>query len=155
VLLLHESGHLLAGLAVGMRIREVVVGPVCVFPRAGTLGVRFLNPMIWHSGHVLFAPTESQDLRRRVLIVVSCGLLARLVGCVLCLVLAYLCNEAAASTGPPRPGTFWIRMLIPRTHASIWLSVLAALNLLVVLTSLIPTEGRTIPSDGAQLLDLL
>src|SRR5262245_3626046 len=47
VLLLHESGHLLAGLAVGMRIREVVVGPVCVFPRAGTLGVRFLNPMIW------------------------------------------------------------------------------------------------------------
>src|SRR5262245_51004708 len=60
----HEAGHLVAALAARLRVVEFVVGPVAVVRSKGALGVRFLNPLIWHVGHIRAFTTDARDLRR-------------------------------------------------------------------------------------------
>jgi hypothetical protein len=148
----HELGHLIAARAARLRVVEFVVGPLAFVRRKGALRVRFLNPMIWHFGHVLVSPTDARGLRRRMGLVLVGGPVASLLVGGVCLVLAYHLNEP---TGPQRSLPFWPRVLLPGTHASTWLNVAALLNLLQGIANLIPGDYRHWASDGAQLQELL
>jgi hypothetical protein len=143
----HESGHLLAGLAVGFRPRLVIIGPLKIVREGGALCARLNRSLV--PGLVRALPADARDLRRRLAVYVSGGPLANLVLGVLCLVLALLAHRTSTAS-------------TTRSRIGIWLGMIGLCNLVLFLGTIIrflaavlPFRSRGLRSDGAQLLDLL
>ncbi|HEV3117590.1 MAG TPA: hypothetical protein VGY58_11080 [Gemmataceae bacterium] len=151
----HESGHVVGGLAAGLRIRRFVVGPVDVFRRK-SFHVRLINPpSLLLLGWVEVAPGYTDVPRSRALLFAAGGVLANFGMAMLCLGLAYSLNEPNLPTGPARRASFAHRLLVPHNQAAAWLGIAFLMNLCFSLGNVIPMRGRGLSSDGYQILELL
>jgi hypothetical protein len=143
----HESGHLLAGLAVGFRPWLVIIGPLKIVRQGAALRVRLNMSLV--PGLVRAFPTDARDLRRRLAVYVSGGPLADLFLGVLCLGMALVADRTSTAT-------------TTRSRMSLWLGMIGLCSLVLFLGTIIrflaaalPFRSRGPRSDGAQLLDLL
>jgi hypothetical protein len=143
----HESGHLLAGLAVGFRPWLVMIGPLKIVREGATLRVRLNRSLV--PGLVRALPTDARDLRRRLAVYISGGPLASLLLGVLCLGLAIVANRTSTAI------TTWRQM-------GFWLGMIGLSSLILFLGTIIRFLAAALPfgssgprSDGAQLFDLL
>jgi hypothetical protein len=143
----HESGHLLAGMAVGFRPWLVIIGPLKIVREDATLRVRLNRSLV--PGMVRSFPTHAHDLRQRLAVYVSGGPLANLLLGVLCLGLAVVANRIPTD-------------ITTRSQISSWLGIVGLCSLVLFLGTIIrflsaalPLRSRGPRSDGAQLFDLL
>jgi hypothetical protein len=143
----HESGHLVAGLAVGFRPWLVIIGPLKIVREGAALRARLNRSLV--PGLVRALPADARNLRRRLAVYVSGGPLANLFLGVLCLVLALLADHTSTAT-------------TTRSRMGIWLGMIGLCSLVLFLGTIIrflaaalPFRSRGLRSDGAQLLDLL
>jgi Peptidase family M50 len=150
----HELGHLLAALAVRMRVDRVVIGPLTFVRDVG----RFRLRITWRSttvGYVAARPTDVRDIRRRMFLFISAGPLVNLMVGSLLLWAAIHGNES--SLVPRRFGvvTPTILLWMPQSHPIAWLDFAAVMNLMLFVASLIPGTAGGLTTDGGQLLALL
>ena len=146
LIVVHESGHLLAGLAVGFRPWLVIIGPLKIVREGATLRVRLNRSLV--PGLVRALPTDARDLRRRLAVYVSGGPLASLLLGVLCLGLAIVANRTAAPNTARSQLNFWLGMI------GLSSLVLFLGTLIRFLAAALPFRSRGPRSDGAQLFDL-
>ena len=64
-ILLHELGHLVAGLAVGFEFRRILVGPVMFTRESRGYRLRFVTNRLFAGGYVFMVPRQPVDLPRR------------------------------------------------------------------------------------------
>lgn len=133
-LLLHELGHLSAGLAQGFRFTLFAAGPLWIGRRGERLSVALnRSPLLW-GGIAATMPTTRAALRRRFALVVGAGPVASLA--------ASLAAFAALPLAPGRGATF--------------VSALAWSSLFVFLATAQPFgAGGGLGSDGGRLAALL
>lgn len=133
VLSFHEAGHILGGKLVGFRFLLFVVGPVKLYAAEG--GVRFgINRSLAMAGGLGgAAPTDSRNLRRRMMLYVAGGPVASLV-------LAALSFGVALVASPSVGLVFGITSLT---------------SLFVGVVTLVPSKFGGFVSDGSRLLMLL
>jgi hypothetical protein len=130
-ILIHESGHYLAGAALGQCCRRFVIGPVELARRAGAWTVRWIG--IRRAGLVDFVPSTFVRFRRRRAICVAGGPVASLLAG---LVFALLSFHAQTSS------LFWIW-----SYSVQWS--------LVGLLGLLPMRRGDARSDGYLLWELI
>ena len=75
-LLVHESGHLLAGLMVGFRVDHMRLGPLLFRPPLRVSVQR--HNLFGHAAHALMVPSSSEGLRHKMLVFVLGGVSANL-----------------------------------------------------------------------------
>src|SRR5712692_8103356 len=132
IIVIHELGHLFAGLAVGFRANFVVVYPLR-FTRTNTGWAVRREKLLSISGAASMLPQNLEHLRARLIIYVLGGPVANLL-------------------------TFLIlRMYIPNVaqapNTAVWyLDFLANMSLLIGAVNLLPFQARGFQSDGGRLL---
>lgn len=139
VVVLHEGGHLLAGLALGMKVIYVAIGPA---EWSNSLGRRKLRiqaaSQAWFRGQTLVAPKYIQRFRQRKILQVAAGPFVSIATGMIAAVAVMM------SLGSPWQGS-WLIM-----------SRFATISLAVGIFNLIPFRiGSTGYSDGAKLLQLI
>jgi Zn-dependent protease len=139
VVVLHEGGHLLAGVALGMKVIFVAIGPV---EWSNSLGRRKLRMQVafqsWFRGQTLVAPKYIQRFRERKMLQVAAG------PCVSIATGLVAAIAVMMSLGNPWQGSWLI------------LSRFATISLAVGIFNLIPFRiGSSGYSDGAKLLQLI
>jgi hypothetical protein len=130
-ILIHESGHYLAGVALGQCCRRIVIGPVELARRAGRWSLRWIA--IQRAGLVDFVPSTFVHFRMRRAICVAGGPVASLLAG---LVFVALSLHAATSS------LFWIW-----SYSVQWS--------LVGLLGLLPVRRGDARSDGHLLWELI
>ena len=75
-ILLHELGHLVAGLAVGFEFRRMLVGPLLLTKELRGFRFSFVGNRLLAGGHVFMVPRSMEHLRRDFAIFVAGGPLA-------------------------------------------------------------------------------
>lgn len=139
VVVLHEGGHLLAGLALGMKVIFVAIGPV---EWSNSLGRRKLRIQAafqsWFRGQTLVAPKYIQRFHERKILQVAAGPFVSIATGMIAAIAVTLC------LGSPWQGS-WLIM-----------SRFATISLGVGIFNLIPFRiGSSGYSDGAKLLQLI
>jgi hypothetical protein len=138
VLAIHEAGHAVAGLAVGMRLIGFIVGP---FRWSYTYGSwKFLfrgSGLLAFAGQTMVAPSSMSDFRRRKVIQVAAGPIASL--------LAGLIAVIGVFTARGTPWEGWWAIL----------AIFADITTLVGLLNVVPFGNKAMYSDGAKLYQLL
>jgi hypothetical protein len=137
----HELGHLLAGLAARFRPWLVVVAPFRVYRHKTGYRWGLNRPLFRPVGLVAAVPLDDRHLRRRLALFIAGGPAASLLLAAACLAGALLVDDLA-----PRP---------PRTVPAWWLASAAFANLCSFGFALLPARSHGMPTDGAQLLDLM
>jgi len=72
-ILLHELGHLAAGLSVGFTFRQMAVGPLVILREAGGLRFRFAGTRLLGGGLVAMLPESTDGLRSKFLRFIAGG----------------------------------------------------------------------------------
>jgi hypothetical protein len=151
----HESGHLLAALAVRFRPCAVQVGPLRIVREAGHFRLRLdrrnLSPT---GGFVVVLPAVGGRLRGRMAFVDAAGPLTSLLVGASCLALLVALNPS-----PPMPARWAVRWDIAKHFllhdaVSCGLCIASFWNLGLAFGSLVPARGKRWLSDGGQLLSL-
>ncbi len=65
--LLHELGHLAAGLAAGFAFRQFTVGPLVIYTENGGTRLQFVTARLFGGGQVMMVPESTENLRRKFL----------------------------------------------------------------------------------------
>ncbi len=131
----HELGHLLGGMAAGLRPLLFMVGPLRVEREGERFRVKLSFKGALFGGLAACAPTDTVDLRRRTLWLIAGGPLASLAMGVLLLGLRPLLDAAPL--------------------ADTLLVVGGMISLLIGVTSAIPSSAAGFYSDGARIIRLV
>ena len=135
---IHELGHALVGLSVGMKLRSFVLGPFHWFIRDGRWNFQF-HPagIISAEGVTGVVPTDPDQSRWSLISMIAAGPLANL--------LTGLVALAAALAAPGRP------------YAPAWESLFffATVSLITFASNLLPIRGERLYSDGARIYQVL
>lgn len=130
--LIHEGGHVLAGLRQGFRFVLMTAGPIRLGIEDGKLRVRYNDqPAMW-GGLALMVPTGLERFHERARWLVAGGPLASVT-------LALVAGTLA---------------VVFDGHLRFWMVVIAAMSGAIALATMIPNEIGGYASDGAQLLAL-
>ncbi|HMC88172.1 MAG TPA: M50 family metallopeptidase [Gemmataceae bacterium] len=157
VVTIHECGHVLAALVTGFRLSQITIGPWQLVREGRRLRPRLNRSLGRPVAFVQAAPINDRNLRRRVALYVSGGILANVVTGAACLLLAEWLNRVTQPPDIPRQPAAWrtVALLMPRSLGVASLNVAAILTLGVALQNLVPVQRRGHASDGTKLLDLL
>jgi hypothetical protein len=139
-LAVHELGHALAAMGVGVRLIHMGVGFLFIERRLRGVRVRLRSPVAGTSGSVMAIPDPSRSVRRQMLWICSAGPLANALAAALCLALG-------------RPDLWTLKPLFMPwmdPGRALWLA-LGAFNGTLALCSLIPARVP-LPTDGLQFL---
>jgi hypothetical protein len=118
--IIHEAGHLLAALALGLRVFSFHVGRAGIRRQGKGFQLQWIpRPPV--PGAVVAFPKEVRFWRGREAIFITGGSLASLIAAVLCFLGAYRINEGVVVSFPG-PISTWNKILVPRTHGTIWLA---------------------------------
>jgi hypothetical protein len=155
---LHECGHLLAGLAGKFRIHLFKVGPLVITKEGRTIRWRFQRLPHLAYACVSAVPTAGPGLRRRMALFAAGGPLMTLLAAVLCLSMGSIFLRLASSAiaqadQDPSPEEF--SLWLSRMEWGCWLRIAGLLNLYSLIANLIPSRLAGRPNDGALLLALL
>ena len=135
---IHELGHALVGLSLGMKLRSFVLGPFHWFIRDGRWNFQF-HPagIISAEGVTGVVPTDPDQSRWSLVSMIAAGPLANL--------LTGLIALAAALTAPGRP------------YEPAWefLFFFATVSLVTCAANLLPIRGERLYSDGARIYQIL
>ena len=126
-ILLHELGHLAAGLGVGWAFRQFAVGPFVIAREAGGLRFRFATARLLGGGQVAMLPESTDRLRSRFLQFIAAGPSVTLL-------------------------LFAVPLALPRT---LFTNCLLFVNLLIAVSSLIPYTINGRSTDAKLILGLL
>lgn len=138
IVLVHEFGHAVTGLALGMKLRAFIVGPFQWRIREGKWKFRFQPGHFFSTGGATaVVPTNPQQSHREQLCMIAAGPFASL--------LLGLISLWAALSAPGHP---W-------EQAWLFLSCVGTLSLLVGVLNLVPFQSGSAYSDGAQIYQLL
>jgi hypothetical protein len=131
VLVIHESGHLVAGLCAGFEFNSMRIGPLEIHrPFRISLSREMKGqPRGWSSGWVQFVPASAENLRWRALAMILAGPAANLLSAAIVLLLPY-----------------------SKGFASVFFIFFSALTGLL---NLVPMQGRIALSDGSRIWMLL
>jgi hypothetical protein len=151
--IIHEGGHLLAALALGLRVFSFRVGRVEILDQGKGFQVRWIARPRIPVGWVEAFPRDGGFRRGRIAIFIMGGSLASLLAGVLCFLGVYRINETVVVSYPV-PVSTWNKILIPRTQGASWLSWGGLMNFEFLFGLLIPIRRKRYWSDGALLLDL-
>jgi Peptidase family M50 len=151
----HELGHALVGRAAGLPFQRLAAGPLTVVYEGGRLRGRLWAAWPIPSGYVLFSGTGRS--RAGTAAMVAAGPLVNLLIAAACLFAAGLLNP------PPAPTAFladaWppveLALLAPRSLATTALNLCGLLSFFYGAGTLIPGRRGVMPTDGAQLVDLV
>jgi hypothetical protein len=132
-LVVHEVGHLIGGWLVGFRFSFVTVGPLKIAREGGKIRLGFLNARSLPPGMAASRPTDSRDLRRRMVIMIAGGPAASLL-------LALLSLEGI--------------LLLGHTWLGIESLATTIYSFVFFILTIVPCHSRGMASDGAQLLVL-
>jgi peptidase M50-like protein len=111
----HELGHIVAGLVFGMRFRGVLIGPFVL--QRSRIGWRFRLTRFWVRGHTYMSLPKVRNMRRRLFALVLGGPLSSLV-----------CGAAALIVGEvlqARSETSWVGVLELFGVYSIFIGIIA------------------------------
>ncbi len=136
--LIHECGHVAVGLALGMKLRVFVIGPLEWKMRGGKWEFHFdLKALLSNGGKAGVVPVDAKFARWRMAAMIAGGPGINLFSAAIFLVLAsrYADQKATALPG--------------------FLALLGAASLWAFVFNLIPQRTRTNYSDGAQIYQLL
>ncbi len=135
---IHELGHALVGLSLGMKLRSFVLGPFHWFTRDGRWNFQF-HPagIISAEGVTGVVPTDPDQSRWSLISMIAAGPLANL--------LTGLVALAAALAAPGRP------------YEPAWDSLffIATVSLVTFASNLLPIRGDRLYSDGARIYQVL
>lgn len=138
VVLLHELGHAVAGLALGMKLRAFVVGPFQWRMFEGRWGFKFRPAGFFSAGGATaLVPTDPRQPASDRVCMIAAGPFISLASGVLAL--------CAAFTAPGQP---W-------EPAWFLLACLGTASVLVGLLNLVPFQTKSNYSDGAQISQIL
>ena len=138
VIVVHECGHAVAGMALGMKLQAFIVGPFQLRVREGTWTAQFLPRKIFDLGGATgVVSTSRENFRASRVCMIAAGPFASL--------FFGLLTFAAAITAP---NSGW------EADLSL-LSSMATLSLLVFVLNLIPIRSKGSYSDGAQIYQIL
>jgi len=135
VLLLHECGHVLAGLLQRCRFELLIVGPLKIAREHDKIRVGLNKSLALAGGIAATSPRDMSHMRRRFIIIVLGGPLASLIWACLFWVVALCFPET----------TPW-RTFLPLT---------SLLSLLILLVTALPLPMGTFYTDGARVLMLI
>jgi hypothetical protein len=142
IVLVHESGHLIAGVAARLRPCLFIVGPFMLERLETGWRARFNTVFPLTGGMVGCLPRRSESLRQRMFVLVAGGPAASFVLGVGGLVLVrYLYHPGRMAGGAAIAFTLALTVAVG--------------SLAVGLIALVPGQGHGFPSDGARLLALL
>jgi hypothetical protein len=137
IVLLHELGHTLTGLALGMKLRAFIIGPFQWHMREGKWEFQFRpTSFLSTGGATALVPADPHQPLWRDICMIAAGPLTSLISGLL---------------------TFWAALNSPRSPwESIWflLASVATLSLLAGLLNLVPFQTGLNYSDGAHLYQL-
>jgi hypothetical protein len=153
--IIHELAHLLAALALDLRIIFFRLGPVAILRAAKGFKLQRTSGAPRMLGGVAALPKGGRISRWRMVIFVVAGSVANLMVATLCFWGVYWLNEATILLYPSRPLTFWNKILVPRSQAASCLSIAGLMNLICFIEILVPARRKGVSSDAARLLDLL
>ncbi|HEU4983752.1 MAG TPA: M50 family metallopeptidase, partial [Acidobacteriaceae bacterium] len=138
VVLLHELGHAITGLALGMKLRAFIVGPFQWRISDGKWGFKF-SPAGFFSagGATALVPTNPRQPPSEKVCMIAAGPFASVASGILALCAAFIA-----------PGQPW-------EPAWLLLACFGVASVLVGVLNLIPFQTRTSYSDGAQIYQLL
>lgn len=155
VLVAHEFGHLVAGLAVSLPFSQLTLGFLAVIRERGRLRLRLNTAWFQPAAYVLYSAGGKQRWGRAVM--VAGGPLTNLLIAVACLVLAN-----AIHPGPPpfvaSPGLYGWRefaIFMPGNWVTALLNLVGLESLALCLWTLVPGRAAGLRTDGGQLLDCL
>jgi Peptidase family M50 len=78
-ILMHECGHLLAGFAVGMRFRQIMVGPLLLYAPFRGRGIRLKFVPVFGRGYcAMIPPSGYYSTRRALVVLIAAGPVATL-----------------------------------------------------------------------------
>lgn len=143
VLVLHELGHVVGGLAAGFRFNLFVVGPLKVVREADRIRARLNTNLSIAGGLAGCSPTGSGDHRRGMILMIASGPIASLLGAAAGLL-------GAGATGGFAPGASGWSAALGMALGAFGLGSLA-----VGLMTLIPGRTSGFMTDGARLIGLL
>ncbi|QDV36129.1 hypothetical protein [Tautonia plasticadhaerens] len=143
VLVLHELGHVVGGLAAGFRFNLFVVGPLKVVREADRIRARLNTNLSIAGGLAGCSPTGSGDHRRGMILMVAAGPIASLLGAAAGLL-------GAGATGGFAPGASgW------SAASGMVLGAFGLGSLAIGLLTLVPGRTGNFMTDGARLIGLL
>jgi hypothetical protein len=135
---LHEAGHTLVGLALGMRLRAFIVGPFQWRIRNGKWKFQFIPAKFLSAGGATaLVPTDPQQSREKWIGMIAAGPLANL------------------CTGLIAAGTVLMAKGRPYEHAWGFLAMFATMSLITFAVNLIPIRPDSTYSDGAKIFQIL
>jgi hypothetical protein len=138
VIILHESGHVITGLALGMKLRAVIIGPFQWRIRDGRWKFQFLPAKcLSFGGAAGLVPTNPKQSRWREICMGAAGMLVNLLTGLIALF------AALAAKGQPYERSWE------------FLAYFSAISLLAFATNLAPMRSETNYSDGARIYQLL
>ena len=137
IVILHELGHTVAGLALGMKLRGFVVGPFQWHIRDGKWEFQFKLTKPFPGGATLVVPATVDFPRWRELVVTAGGALANLLSGALALWIVITSKSNALQ------------------HTRGALGLFAAWSLIVAVGNLLPFRALEFYSDGAQIYQIL
>jgi hypothetical protein len=151
----HEFGHLLAALLMGLKVSLFASWPLMLVRTPKGFRVRHFNLPSGMLGGVTAFPRSMKFLIPKRCVFLCCGPAANVFVALGALALAYDINESRFS----RPGlgamAFWNRLLIPRNGAAALLFVISMVSFFLFLASLRPFPFKRFHPDGAALLGLI
>jgi hypothetical protein len=134
----HEIGHLVAAMLVGLRIQQIAIKPLQLVRAGQTFRLRFYFSR-HNDGQVTAYPLDTNRVWRRMVVFTAGGPVANLFATLTCLLLAWCMDWKS----PP---------LLPRTAFSFWLDFVGLMNLVYFLGNLVPGRPGKLPTDGSQLI---
>ncbi len=138
VVLLHELGHAVTGLALGMKLRAFIVGPFQWRISDGIWGFKFRPAGFFSAGGATaLVPTDPRQSASEKVCMIAAGPFASVASGVLALCAAFVA-----------PGQPW-------EPAWLLLACFGVASVLVGVLNLVPFQSKTSYSDGAQIYQLL
>lgn len=134
VLIVHEVGHVLAGLWVGFEFRMITVGPFMLQKEGNKTRFRWNTRLNAAGGLALCLPKTEQNLKSNFIKFVAGGPIASLLFALLCLAIYYYGQTSS-------PQNFWL--------------LSGTMSAMIFFTTIIPMRSKGFFSDGARMLNLM
>lgn len=134
VLIVHEVGHVLAGLWVGFEFRMITVGPFMLQKEGNKTRFRWNTRLNAAGGLALCLPKTEQNLKNNFIKFVAGGPIASLLFALLCLAIYYNGQTRSAQN-------FWL--------------LSGTMSTMIFFTTIIPMRSKGFFSDGARILNLM
>lgn len=134
VLIVHEVGHVLAGLWVGFEFRMITVGPFMLQKEGSKTRFRWNTRLNAAGGLALCLPKTEQNLKQNFIKFVAGGPIASLLFALLCLSIYYQGQTRSIQD-------FWL--------------LSGTMSAMIFFTTIIPMRSGGFFSDGARILNLM